>query len=122
MIVPFKKVRQGLTQKQILFNQHISSRRVYVEHTIGILKGRFQSLLGIRIIVDKQTGHRKVCEWIQACVVLHNILSKVDPWTRTEDNLYNDPDEQLDEFDFEDGDGDTKRNGLVEIVNAMYEK
>lgn len=121
VVVPFKKVRQGLTRKQILFNQHISSQRVYVEHTIGILKGRFQSLLGIRLIVDKQTGHRRVCEWIQACVVLHNILMKIDPWTRCDDLLYADPVEDAEEVDIEDGDGNAKRNALVEIVNAMYE-
>jgi len=62
VVVPFKRNQGHLSKSQSRFNKHISRYRVIVEHTIGLLKGRFQSLRGIRIIVDKQCGHRKVCE------------------------------------------------------------
>jgi hypothetical protein len=91
---------------------------VYVEHTIGILKGRFQSLQGLRIVVDKTSGHLKACNWIQACIVLHNILNKVDPWNGSDDEIYAEECEDESEEN-EAHDGSVLRNALVDIVNAM---
>ena len=49
-----------------------------MENTIGVLKGRFQSLRGLRILIGKGTSatrdHARAVLWFHACVVLHNLL------------------------------------------------
>lgn len=79
LITPFRK-KISQSQKEIVFNRQLSSVRVCVEHAIGILKNRFQSLKQLRVRVDKQAGHRKACEWISACCVLYNFVLDIDPW------------------------------------------
>lgn len=56
------------------FNIEISSQRVTVEHTIGMLKARFQSLRGMcHMIKDKRSFGFVLCH-IRACIVLHNMM------------------------------------------------
>jgi hypothetical protein len=55
-------------------NIEISRQRVAVEHTIGMLKARFQSLRGMRhMLKDKRSFGFVLCH-IRACVVLHNMM------------------------------------------------
>ncbi|POW12769.1 hypothetical protein PSTT_04385 [Puccinia striiformis] len=56
------------------FNHHLSSIRVRNEHCIGILKGRFQSLRGLRKDLSSAGTMEKITHWISACIVLHNFL------------------------------------------------
>ncbi|GAU99305.1 hypothetical protein RvY_10330 [Ramazzottius varieornatus] len=86
-IASYKKPAAGvMSTNNERFNFYHCSTRIKIEHTIGILKGRFPSLQSLRIkIHDKQT-HRAAVEWTQACVVLHNILLEDsyfdDNWTK----------------------------------------
>jgi DDE superfamily endonuclease len=77
-IIPvFKKPPRGsLTKKETRFNSRLSSIRVRVEHCIGILKGRFQSLKGLRIVLRRDKDIKRAVYWIRACCVLHNFLLK----------------------------------------------
>ncbi|EJD42779.1 hypothetical protein AURDEDRAFT_67179 [Auricularia subglabra TFB-10046 SS5] len=54
------------------FNYHVSRVRVRSEHCIGYLKGRFQSLRGLRLRVDKQADVLRLDSWIIACICVHN--------------------------------------------------
>ncbi|KAI9611499.1 hypothetical protein H4Q26_008452 [Puccinia striiformis f. sp. tritici PST-130] len=56
------------------FNHHLSSIRVCNEHCIGILKGRFQSLRGLRKDLSSAATMEKITHWISTCVILHNFL------------------------------------------------
>ncbi|POW18213.1 hypothetical protein PSHT_06054 [Puccinia striiformis] len=56
------------------FNRHLSSLRVVNEHCIGLLKGRFQSLQGLRKDLSSAGTMEKITHWISACVILHNFL------------------------------------------------
>jgi hypothetical protein len=89
IVTPFRRRICTRPVKEGVFNRQLSSLRVSVEHAIGILKNRFQSLRGLRIRVDKKNGHRRACEWISACCVLYNIIYECDPWS----------DMDVDEFD-----------------------
>ncbi|OXA48398.1 putative nuclease HARBI1 [Folsomia candida] len=120
VVVPYKRRQGQLTQTQRAFKKYISSHRIAVEHTIGLLKGRFQSLKQIRIQIDRN-GHVKCCRWIKACVVLHNILMHRDPWTENDEMVVEADDEQDDE-NLELGNAITaeaKRTALCEIILAM---
>lgn len=122
VIVPFRRTNAGLTQTQKAFNRHISSQRVAVEHTIGILKGRFQSLKELRVIISKDAGHKRACEWIQACAVLHNfLLEQGDEWEELECVVFgNDAaDIQYDINYPEHKKGQHKRQALLEIYLAL---
>ncbi|TGZ54742.1 Uncharacterized protein DBV15_12188, partial [Temnothorax longispinosus] len=65
-MVPFKN-NGHLTDAQINFNNYICPARVMVERAIGLLKGRFRSLL------DKLYMRNLIPKYIIACCVLHNI-------------------------------------------------
>ena len=45
--------------------------RIRSEHAIGYLKGRFQSLKGLRVKIQDETTHRIATYWVVACIILH---------------------------------------------------
>jgi hypothetical protein len=55
-----------------IFNNHVSFVRVRSEHCIGFLKGRFQSLKGLRLTINNREDHIYATQWIMACVAVHN--------------------------------------------------
>lgn len=125
LIVPYKRRGGSLTPQRKKFNKHISKHRVTVEHTIGILKGRFQSLTELRVKISGD-GHRYACRWIQACCVLHNIMMLKDPWTSDSDSWHWEPDEDQENHDGQENRnersfGEQKRVALLQIINTMIE-
>lgn len=90
LIAPYKKPRGGiLTQDKKDFNRSLSSLRVRVEHTIGILKARFASLRCLptppRMDNNKMTW---TYAWIGGCVILHNLLlDSNDSWEPPADEI-----------------------------------
>ena len=75
-IIPaFKRLpHKGLTTDETLFNFYLSNVRVRVEHCIGILKARFQSLRGLRLVIRTKNDVKRCVCWINACCVMHNLL------------------------------------------------
>lgn len=118
IVVPFRRNAAGLSNYQKKFNRHISSERVKVEHTIGILKGRFKSLTDLRIMVNGKRGHKRACEWVHACAVLHNFLINKDDWI---DIIpYVDDQRNVEEqFVESNKKGHYKRQALFEIFKIM---
>lgn len=51
---------------------HLSRVRIRSEHGIGFLKGRFQSLKGIRVNINSRKRHRYACAWVVACIAIHS--------------------------------------------------
>jgi len=89
------------------------------------MKGRFQSLLGLRVQVNKAVGHQKACRWVGGCAVLHNILISIDPWNQPTDYIHFEPDDDTEPSEAFIPSGirtaaDIKRQVLVEIINSMY--
>lgn len=68
VMVPFKD-NGNLTNAQVNFNICLSQARMMVERTIGLLKGRFRSLLDV--LPMKRTD--LIPKYICACCILHNI-------------------------------------------------
>jgi hypothetical protein len=85
----FKKLpNQGLSAEKLRFNAKVSRIRVRVEHCIGVLKARFQSLKGLRVQIANKAHLKRCAYWIMACCVLHNFLLEDPPeedWFATED-------------------------------------
>lgn len=68
IMVPFKD-NGHLTNAQVNYNTRLSQARMMVERTIGLLKGRFRSLLDI--LPMRRTDF--IPKYICACCILHNI-------------------------------------------------
>eukprot|EP00171_Calliarthron_tuberculosum_P000008 IDg8t1 len=80
IIVPYKKPL-CLLSENAEFNTRLARLRILSENTIGILKGRWQSLKNLRLRVRSPADVKKVCKHILACCVLHNVLQSLgDDW------------------------------------------
>ena len=55
-----------------VFNNHISIVRIRSEHAIGFLKGRFQSLKGLRVRIRDARSHKFATYWVLTCIGIHS--------------------------------------------------
>ena len=84
LVTPYKAphTRDANVRK---FNRRLSRIRIDIEHTFGILKGRWKSLTGLRLRIRNKKGYIYAIRWITACVVLHNVLLDMhDEWEEEE--------------------------------------
>lgn len=65
---PFQPIREH-------FNLWLAKARIVIEHTIGILHTKFQSLKCIRREVVDGSSVSAVVKHIEACVILHNLCT-----------------------------------------------
>jgi len=79
LVAGYRKVR-GVHQprEQVVFNKRLAQCRYVNEHAIGILKGRFQSLRGMRCDISKKKGAAAMIYSIRCAVVLHNLVLDED--------------------------------------------
>lgn len=78
-VPPFKRPSGGqLDREQKRFNYRLSSIRIRAEHTMGLLKGRFQSLRELRIQVRDKEKHEWAVTWIRCCIILHNMIISIE--------------------------------------------
>ncbi|KAJ3531949.1 hypothetical protein NMY22_g7953 [Coprinellus aureogranulatus] len=76
-ITPYKKPA-ALIPENRTFNFWVSHIRIRSEHAVGYVKGRFQSLRGLRQqIVDKK-AHERALVWVRTCLVLHNMIQDIE--------------------------------------------
>ncbi|KAL7520303.1 hypothetical protein ACHAWX_005032 [Stephanocyclus meneghinianus] len=71
------KCQAGFVQDrdEQMFNTCMSSPRVITEHTMGIWKGRFPWLRNIRMLItDEKESLERILKYIDATIVLHNML------------------------------------------------
>ncbi|KAF8578055.1 hypothetical protein K439DRAFT_1648881 [Ramaria rubella] len=54
------------------YNYYVSRVWVRSEHCVGFLKGRWSSLCGLRLHIDRPAHIRFATIWVSACIVLHN--------------------------------------------------
>lgn len=59
-----------LSSRQNIFNRKLSSGRIVIEHSFGLLKQRFRQLYYCKL-----KGIKKLCHFIRACIVLHNLCN-----------------------------------------------
>ena len=49
-----------------------------MEHTIGLLKGTFQSLKEIRVQLVNIKWHKIIIMWARVCIILHNLIIRIE--------------------------------------------
>ncbi|KNZ57232.1 uncharacterized protein VP01_2204g4 [Puccinia sorghi] len=62
------------TESNLRFNQYLASLRVCNKHCIGILKGRFQLLRGLRLELTSVKSMGRITQWVGACLILHKYI------------------------------------------------
>jgi hypothetical protein len=73
MLMPYTG-EDASSRENVEFNQVFSGARVIIEHVMGLLKGRWSSLRGIRIQIKTKADFVRVNRWILCCLILHNIV------------------------------------------------
>ena len=63
-----------LTNNQEVFNTLLSKPRVKSEYCIGVLKGRFPFLKGIRMLLGNKLHMDRIIKYVRGCIVLRNFL------------------------------------------------
>lgn len=56
----------------------MSMVRIRSEHAIGFLKGRFQSLKSLRVLILNGKSHKFATYWVAACIGIHNFALKCE--------------------------------------------
>ena len=75
MIPAFKKPRgAAFPRAKEFFNTLLAKPRVKSEHCNGILKGRFQYLKRIRVLIYRAEDMRKIINYVYCAAILHNWL------------------------------------------------
>ena len=90
VVAPYKKPERDLPDNHF-FNNHVSMVRIRSEHAIGYLKGRFQSLKGLRIQIEDEDAHKFATYWVLACVAVHNFALECEAQERSDDSADEDP-------------------------------
>ncbi|MBW0588812.1 hypothetical protein O181_128527 [Austropuccinia psidii MF-1] len=75
ILIPSYKAPTANRQKNKEFNHCIANSRVRNEHMIGILKGWWASLRGMRLHIYEHKHKHAYNRWITAFCVLHNMLT-----------------------------------------------
>ncbi|TFY79482.1 hypothetical protein EWM64_g4525 [Hericium alpestre] len=90
VVAPYKKPLRDIRENEV-FNNHVSMLRIRSEHAIGFLKGRFQSLKGLRLRIEDEAGHHFATKWVVACIVTHAFAMQCEAEEKTDDNFDDDP-------------------------------
>lgn len=65
--------------------------RIRSEHTIGFLKGRFQSLKHLRVRISDERSHRFATYWVAACIAIHAFTMQCEDEEQSDSNSDEDP-------------------------------
>lgn len=76
--IPVHKEPLSLISHNAIFDRYVSRLRVRSEHAIGALKGRFQCLRGLRLLINSKLDHVNACRWITIAIILHNIVVELE--------------------------------------------
>lgn len=85
VVAPYKKPWRDRPDNAE-FNNHVSMLRIRSEHAIGFLKGRFQSLRGLRVSVRNEASHKLATYWIVACIAVHGFAMKQEALEREDES------------------------------------
>jgi hypothetical protein len=74
--------------------------RIRSEHAVGYIKGRFQSLRGLRQQINSMRDHALALAWVRTCIIIHSLAvryeeagEEVDFWQWVHEGLVGQPSE-----------------------------
>ncbi len=132
--IPVHRKPAALRRENTIFDKAVSHLRVWSEHCMGALKGRFQCLRRLWVSINTKEDHVHACRWIKMAIILHNLVIDVEGkesgavfgYTHTlvdEDmDIAAEEDIIMDELEDEDGEGRAKRLKLLAELLAYHEQ
>ena len=127
--IPVHKQPASFNPRNALFDKYVSRLCVRSEHCMGALKGRWQSLRGLRIQVNDAASHARACRWISCCIILHNAVLDLEGWVAgIHFTPLHGPEEEIQDcggrdesLDDDDESTNTRREELVAEINLAKE-
>ena len=52
--------------------------RIRSEHAVGYLKGRFQSLRGLRQQINSERDYILALAWVRTCLIIHSFAGRIE--------------------------------------------
>jgi len=91
VVAPYKRPERDDPDNDA-FNKRVSMLRIRSEHAIGFLKGRFQSLRDLRVLIKDEKTHKNAVYWIVACISIHSFATRCELERQADDyDLADDP-------------------------------
>jgi hypothetical protein len=95
---------------------------------MGALKGRFQCLRGLRVMINNTDDHREACRWITIAIIIHNMIVELEGISSTTHfhDLHGHPEEHEDSGEdlvfmgTDEEKGEAKRQRLTAELLAGY--
>jgi hypothetical protein len=127
-IIPVYKHPASLEPDNSKFNTAVSRIRVRSEHCMGALKGRFQSLRGLRVNINSNNEHYEALRWVTVAIILHNVVIDVEGESSGAEfgHMHNRQHEEEDRGghdeprDGDEAEGQAKRRQLTDELLAYY--
>lgn len=101
VVCPFRKPESEEPENSI-YNNYVSKICIHSEHAIGFLKGRFQSLKGLRVNIHDKASHRFATYWVISCIAVHSFVMTCEAEEQT-NNGNNDSDAVYDDEFIQEG-------------------
>lgn len=131
--IPVHKEPASLIPRNTLFDKALARIRVRSEHTMGALKGRWQCLRGLRVLINSKNDHVKACRWITIAMILHNIVIDIEgeemaQHFAAQHDMSEEPREDDEAAEVEvlasvrSGDGEARRKLLIDEYVAYHEE
>ncbi|KIJ28342.1 hypothetical protein M422DRAFT_140947, partial [Sphaerobolus stellatus SS14] len=76
-VTPYKRPAADIEENKA-YSYWVSRVRIHSEHAIGLLKGRFQSLKGLRQQIKDECDHCLALQWIRTCLILHTLIHDIE--------------------------------------------
>jgi hypothetical protein len=92
LVSPFKAPEKHQSDNK-MFNHAVSHVRIRSEHAFGFLKGRFQSLKGLRVMITDEKTHKYATYWVAVCIAVHNFAMESEAAERQDSSDVNEENE-----------------------------
>ena len=129
--IPIHKEPANRIPANAKFDKVVSHLRVRSEHCIGALKGRFQCLRGLRVLIRDNEDHIRACRWITIAIILHNVVLDIEGTVSSQRFSFihgleqEHEDREIEDIPqnvlIENLDGQEKRNRLIAELSAYNE-
>ena len=77
VVAPYKKPEHDHPDNEA-FNKRVSMLRIHSEHAIGFLKGHFQSLRDLCVLIKDKKTHKGAVYWVVACISIHSFAMRCE--------------------------------------------
>ena len=91
VVTPYKRPEHNHLDNEA-FNKRVSTPWTCLEYAIGFLKGCFQSLQDLCVLIQDEKTHKSAVHWVVACITIHGFATRCELEKQADDcDLADDP-------------------------------